>query len=54
MNLTMNYQKDGIGLKSKKELFDMYVDMKEVLQHNSDLIQNYNGNNLLRNKILNE
>ena len=45
---------DILSKKSKKELFDMYVDMKEVLQHNSDLIQNYNGNNLLRNKILNE
>ena len=32
----------------------MYVDMKDVLQHNSDLIQNYNGKNLLRKRILDE
>ena len=44
----------GLNKKSKKELFDMYVDMKDVLQHNSDLIQNYNGDNLLRQRIINE
>jgi hypothetical protein len=45
---------DELNKKSKKELFDMYVDMKDVLQHNSDLIQNYNGKNLLRKRILDE
>ena len=43
-----------LNKKSKKEIFDMYVDMKDVLQHNSDLIQNYNGNLLLRKRILDE
>ena len=32
----------------------MYVDMKDILQHNSDLIQNYNGDLLLRKRILDE
>ena len=43
-----------LSKKSKKEIFDMYVDMKDILQHNSDLIQNYNGNLLLRKRILDE
>mgnify|MGYP005989203933 FL=1 len=43
-----------LSKKSKKEIFDMYVDMKDILQHNSDLIQNYNGDLLLRKRILDE
>ena len=45
---------DILSKKSKKEIFEMYVDMKENLQHNSDLIQNYNGSNILRQRIINE
>jgi hypothetical protein len=43
-----------LSKRSKKGIFDMYVNMKDVLQHNSDLIQNYNGKQLLRKRILDE
>ena len=45
---------DELSKKSKKEIFEMYVDMKDILQHNSDLIQNYNGSKILRQRIINE
>ena len=35
-------------------VFNMIVDMKNVLQHNSDLINNYNVENSLIKKIFNE
>ena len=41
---------DKLSRKSNKELLEMYVDMKDVLQHNIDLINQYNIN-LLREKI---
>jgi len=37
---------------SIEKVFDMIVDMKEVLQHNSDLINNYSVNDNLIKKIL--
>jgi hypothetical protein len=37
-----------------ENVFNMIVDMKEVLQHNSDLINNYNIKDNLIKKILNE
>lgn len=43
-----------LSLLSNQELLKMYTEMKEVLQHNSDLINNYNGQEILRNIILNE
>ena len=41
---------DKLSRKSNKELLEMYVDMKDVLQHNIDLINQYDIN-LLREKI---
>ena len=41
---------DELSRKSNKELLEMYVDMKDVLQHNIDLINQYDIN-LLREKI---
>ena len=41
---------DKLSRKSNKELLKMYVDMKDVLQHNIDLINQYDIN-LLREKI---
>ena len=37
-----------------ENVFNMIVDMKEVLQHNSDLINNYNVRDNLIKKIFNE
>lgn len=37
---------------SKTQILDMYKDMKNVLQHNSDLIQNYNIKRVLIDRIL--
>ena len=37
---------------SKTQILDMYKDMKDVLQHNSDLIQNYNIKKVLIDRIL--
>ena len=33
-----------ISKRTQKELLDMYIDMSDVLQHNSDLIKNYSIN----------
>ena len=41
---------DKLSRKSNKELLEMYVDMKDVLQHNIDLINQYDIN-LLKEKI---
>lgn len=43
-----------LSKKSVTDLIDMYEDMKDVLQHNSDLIKNYNGKELLIKRILHE
>lgn len=45
---------DNISKMSIEKVFDMIVDMKEVLQHNSDLINNYSVNDSLIKKIFNE
>ena len=45
---------EELNKKSKKELFEMYIDMKEVLQHNTDLIQNTLVTEELKSKIFNE
>tara|TARA_R100000664_G_C2678580_1_gene87555 strand:- start:311 stop:661 length:351 start_codon:yes stop_codon:yes gene_type:complete len=37
---------------SNRQLFELYKEMKEVIQHNSDLIQNYNIKEVLINRIL--
>ena len=42
---------DSISKMSIEKVFDMIVDMKEVLQHNSDLINNYSINDNLIKKI---
>ena len=44
----------NISKMSIEKVFDMIVDMKEVLQHNSDLINNYSVNDSLIKKIFNE
>ena len=41
---------DKLSRKSNKELLEMYVDMKDVLQHNIDLINQYDIN-VLKEKI---
>ena len=41
---------DKLSRKSNKELLEMYVDMKDVLQHNIDLINQYDIN-VLREKM---
>ena len=38
--------------KSNEELLKMYEEMKDVLQHNSDLIANFDGEKELRKRIL--
>lgn len=43
---------DSLSKLSKRELFNMYIDMKNILQHNSDLIQNYNIKKHLVDRIL--
>lgn len=42
---------DNISKMSIEKVFDMIVDMKEILQHNSDLINNYSVNDSLIKKI---
>jgi hypothetical protein len=32
-----------LSLKSQGEMLKMYIEMKDTLQHNSDLLNNYNG-----------
>ena len=39
---------------SNKELLEMYIDMKDVLQHNVDLISNYDGKTNLYDRIFYE
>jgi len=41
-----------LSKKSPSEMLDMYKDMKDTLQHNSDLIYFYDVNNNLTNKII--
>ena len=41
-----------LSTKSKEELLEMYKDMKDVLQHNSNFIYNYDIPNNLTNKVL--
>lgn len=40
--------------KSNEELLEMYIDMKDTLQHNSDLIKNYDSINILTKRITGE
>lgn len=40
-----------ISERTQKELLDMYIDMSDVLQHNSDLIKNYSINTHLYNRL---
>lgn len=37
--------------KSNEELFEMYIEMKDVLQHNSDLIKNFDGKKVLISRL---
>ena len=41
-----------LSTKTKEQFLDMYIDMKDVLQHNSNLIFNYDKHNNLTNKVL--
>jgi len=41
-----------LSKKTPSEMLDMYKDMKDILQHNSDLIYFYDVNNNLTNKII--
>ena len=41
-----------LSTKSNEELLKIYIEMKNVLQHNSDLILNYDISNELTNRIL--
>ena len=41
-----------VSTKSQEELLEMYKDMKDVLQHNSNFIYNYDIPNNLTNKVL--
>ena len=41
-----------LSFKTKEEMLEMYIGMKEVLQHNSDLIFNYNFDLAVTNKII--
>lgn len=43
-----------LSKKSKKEMLKMYIEMKSTLQHNSNLINRYNGIQELKEKVLNE
>ena len=45
---------EELNCKSKEELLDMYIDMKDVLQHNTDLIQNTTITEELKSKIFDE
>ena len=40
-----------VSKKSTTELFDMYVDMKDVLQHNIDVMRNYSIDKELKYRI---
>lgn len=40
--------------KSNEELLEMYIEMKDVLQHNSDLIKNFDGERILKDRLTNE
>jgi len=42
----------NLSTKTNEELLEMYIEMKNVLQHNSDLILNYDISNELTNRIL--
>ena len=42
----------NLSTKSKEELLSMYIDMKDVLQHNVNVIYNYDLHNSLTNKVL--
>lgn len=45
---------DNISKMPIENVFDMIVDMKQVLQHNSDLINNYNvKDNLIKKYLMN-
>jgi hypothetical protein len=39
---------------SYQEMLEMYIDMKDVLQHNVDNITNYNTKQVIYDKILNK
>jgi len=41
-----------LSTKTKQQFLDMYIDMKDVLQHNSNFIFNYDTHNNLTNKVL--
>mgnify|MGYP000459856070 FL=1 len=45
---------DNISKMPIDDVFNMILDMKEVLQYNSDLINNYNVEDSLIKKIFNE
>ena len=40
-----------ISSKSNEELLEMYIDMKDVLQHNVDLISKFDGRKILKDKL---
>ena len=50
LNMIMNLVLE-LSKLSNKEMLEMYIDMKEVLQHNSDLISAYNINTELYDRI---
>jgi predicted nucleotidyltransferase len=39
---------------SSKELLEIYIDMKDVLQHNVDLITNFDVKSELHDRIFND
>ena len=41
-----------LSTKTKQQFLDMYIDMKDVLQHNTNFIFNYDKHNNLTNKVL--
>jgi len=41
-----------LALMSKDELLEMYIDMKDILQYNSDLISNFDGKSFLKDRLL--
>ncbi len=43
---------DTLSKLPKKDILKMYIDMKDTLQHNSDLVQNYNVKKHLVDRIL--
>ena len=50
-NAILQIVKD-LSTKTKEEMLEMYIEMKDTLQHNSDLINNYKGIDLLKERIL--